>query len=136
MAASHPYFHLEQFWERAYISSNSTVRVPAGLIFTTRNACAPHRCGSAMNLHQMIRDLRERQKQLEFVIAELEALERIRSGQPGYAVPALRQRGRKFMNAQERREVSERMKRYWSARKAQESTGKKSRVGLGLANVS
>ena len=135
MAAYQPYFHLEQFWERAYISSNSTV-VSAGLIFTLRNACALHPCGSAMNLHQMIRDLRERQKQLEFVIAELEALERIRSGQPGYAVPALRRRGRKFMNAQERRDVSERMKQYWSARKAQESTGKKSRGGLGLANVS
>jgi len=84
----------------------------------------------------MIRDLRERQKQLEFVIAELEELERIRSRQPGYAAPALHRRGRKFMNAQERQDVSERMKRYWLARKAQESTGKKSRGGLGLANVS
>jgi hypothetical protein len=82
-----------------------------------------------MDLLQMIRELRERQKHLDRVIAALERLKRINSGRHGFAKPEPKRRGRKFMNARERREVSERMKRYWSSRKAQKSTGKKPESG-------
>jgi hypothetical protein len=82
-----------------------------------------------MDLLQMIHELRERQKHLARVITALERLQRTHSGAPAREKPQPR-RGRKFMSDQERREVSERMKKYWSARKARgNGNGQPKKVG-------
>jgi hypothetical protein len=77
----------------------------------------------------MIQELRERQKHLDRVIAVLEQLQNDRSARPDSTEQSSGRRGRKSMNDQERREVSERMRRYWSARKEQENSGKKPTLG-------
>jgi hypothetical protein len=70
-----------------------------------------------MDLEQIIRELRERLKYLDWVIAALEQLEMASPLQPMVAKSGIKRRGRRFMGPEERRQVSERMKRYWSARK-------------------
>ena len=69
-----------------------------------------------MDLHKAIQQLYAEKERLERVIASLEELQR-----GAGAVPALtesvRRRGRKFMDPKERQEVSERMKKYWAARR-------------------
>ena len=64
----------------------------------------------AMNLDETIGQLRAERARLEAVIAELEELN-TGNGQ------AHARRGRKSMDAAERREVSARMKRYWANRR-------------------
>ncbi len=59
-----------------------------------------------MNLQKSIDELREERRRIEQAIACLEAVE---SGRPAGAA-----RGRKGMGEDERREVSERMRRYWA----------------------
>jgi hypothetical protein len=78
-----------------------------------------------MRIDQMIRELRMQKRDLERAIELLETFERCSldprrykppsSGGIGLSPPG--RRGRKFMTLAERREVSERMKLYWSARK-------------------
>jgi hypothetical protein len=65
-----------------------------------------------MQLAEMIRELRREKQQLEQIIALFEDLQTIR------AVPNSRgSRGRRFMNTQERRKASKRMKEYWATRR-------------------
>jgi hypothetical protein len=56
--------------------------------------------------------LREEARRLDLVIASLETLERFEVG-----TQRLGRRGRKFMSAKERKEVSIRMKRYWAGQR-------------------
>jgi hypothetical protein len=67
-----------------------------------------------MDLNQTIRELYAEKEKLERVIAQLEALQR--DSLP-ISFPQGKRRGRKGMNATERREVSERMKEYWANRR-------------------
>ena len=64
-----------------------------------------------MDLNKAIRGLHEELEKLNQVIASLEQL------QSTGTLPAPPHRGRKSMNEQERRLVSERMKKYWAARR-------------------
>jgi hypothetical protein len=70
-----------------------------------------------MDLAKTIEELRREKQKLDRVIASLEEL------QAAVTVAPLRKerRGRKSMGAEERREVSERMKKYWAARLAKRS---------------
>jgi hypothetical protein len=69
-----------------------------------------------MDLYKAIQDLYAEKEKLERVIASLEELQRTAGELPEVPKPAKR-RGRKSMNAEERQEVSERMKRYWESRR-------------------
>jgi len=67
-----------------------------------------------MDLSKVIAKLYEEKTRLDRVIASLEQL-----GEDPFPVSInAPRRGRKFMSPQERREVSERMRRYWAGRKA------------------
>jgi hypothetical protein len=67
-----------------------------------------------MDLSKTIAELYEEKMRLDRVIASLEQL----GENPFPLSMAAPRRGRKFMNPEERREVSERMRRYWASRKA------------------
>ena len=67
-----------------------------------------------MDLSKTIAELYEEKTRLDRVIASLEQL-----GVDSFPVSiAATRRGRKFMSPEERREVSERMRKYWAERKA------------------
>jgi hypothetical protein len=69
-----------------------------------------------MDLRKTIQDLYAEKEKLERVIASLEELQRAAEANP--LVPGRsRRRGRKSMGAQERKDVSERMKKYWATRR-------------------
>lgn len=69
-----------------------------------------------MDLYKAIQDLYAEKEKLERVIASLEELQRTAGSVP--ALPkGVQRRGRKSMDAAERQEVSERMKRYWANRR-------------------
>jgi len=70
-----------------------------------------------MDLYKAIQELYAEKEKLERVIASLEELQRSAGDLPDLPRPGKR-RGRKSMNAQERQEVSERMKKYWESRRA------------------
>ncbi len=70
-----------------------------------------------MDFYKAIRELLEEKKRLDRLIAELEALEKAGDGTNGTA-PRSR-RGRKSMSEEEKLQVSERMRRYWEARRAE-----------------
>ncbi len=73
-----------------------------------------------MDLHKAIRELYEEKRRLEHAIASLEDLLKSGAGSgPGTAGGAgpRGRRGRKSMPPEERRKVSERMKRYWAQRR-------------------
>jgi hypothetical protein len=69
-----------------------------------------------MDLDKAIQELRLEKQKIERVIASLEEIQR-----GATVVPPLAQRvqcrGRKFMDPQERQEVSQRMKKYWASRR-------------------
>ena len=69
-----------------------------------------------MDLDKAIQELRLEKQKIERVIASLEELQGSAA-----VVPPLAQRvqcrGRKFMDPQERQEVSKRMKKYWAFRR-------------------
>jgi DNA invertase Pin-like site-specific DNA recombinase len=69
-----------------------------------------------MDLYRTIQDLYEEKEKLERVISSLEELQRT-AALAGAPLPPANRRGRKSMAPEERREVSERMKRYWDARR-------------------
>jgi hypothetical protein len=67
-----------------------------------------------MDLRKTIAELYQEKTRLDKVIASLEQL----AQEPALIPVHIHRRGRKFMSPQERRKVSERMRRYWAARKA------------------
>lgn len=70
-----------------------------------------------MDLYKAIQNLYAEKEKLEQVIASLEELQRSAGTMP--ALPhATKRRGRKSMSSQERKEVSDRMKKYWESRRA------------------
>ena len=75
-----------------------------------------------LNLKEIIACLLEEKKQLDTVIASLEALEKPPlSAEDDPQTPP--RRGRRFMSGEERQRVSERMKKYWLARGASDDGG-------------
>ena len=69
-----------------------------------------------MDLYRALQDLYAEKEKLERAIESLEQLQRAERGGPGVN-PTSKRRGRKSMSPEEREEVSERMKRYWAARR-------------------
>ncbi len=67
-----------------------------------------------MDFYVAIRDLRNELKRLDRLIAALEAMQ---NGEHQGDAVILPRRGRKNMSAEERQEVSARMKRYWASRR-------------------
>jgi hypothetical protein len=70
-----------------------------------------------MDLIKAIRELQDHKKHLDQAIATLESL------QNGEVVKIPGRRGRKEMSEDERKIVSERMTRYWAARRKQRDNG-------------
>ncbi len=70
-----------------------------------------------MNLQEIIQQLREEKARIERTLAALEEL----AGTAFQAPASTHRRGRKSMNAAERLEVSKRMKKYWAARRKNQS---------------
>lgn len=70
-----------------------------------------------MDLYKAIRALYDEKKRLDKLIESLEELHA--RGSRAERPAARSRRGRKKMSAAERLEVSERMKKYWAARRAQ-----------------
>ena len=68
-----------------------------------------------MDLYKAIRELHKEKQRLEQVIASLEDFLKVEGVKEAQA--AKRRRGRKSMGPRERLEVSERMKKYWAARR-------------------
>ena len=64
-----------------------------------------------MNLNRAIRELHEELERLNEVIAAMEQFQRTGT------LPELPRRGRKSMGEDERKVVSERMKKYWADRR-------------------
>jgi len=73
-----------------------------------------------MNLTKTIDDLYAEKVRLERVIASLEDLQRTASANRVLAPGRSKRRGRKSMGAEERQEVSDRMKRYWANRRGKQ----------------
>ena len=69
-----------------------------------------------MDLYKVIQELHQEKAKLERVITSLEELQRA-AGSNGDWLPSVKRRGRKSMPVEERAQVSERMKRYWAARR-------------------
>lgn len=70
-----------------------------------------------MDLYKAIQDLYAEKEKLERVIASLEDLQRAAGGGIPPAPKSEKRRGRKSMSADERQEVSARMKKYWASRR-------------------
>jgi hypothetical protein len=70
-----------------------------------------------MDLLKIIQDLSEEKAKLERVLAELEDLQRNAVQVP--ELPKPKRKGRKPMPPEERRDVSDRMKRYWARYRAE-----------------
>jgi hypothetical protein len=70
-----------------------------------------------MDLDKVIAKLQGERAKLDEIITALEQLKRTGADVPKEVIK--KRRGRKFMNEADRREVSERMKRYWAARRQQ-----------------
>jgi hypothetical protein len=68
-----------------------------------------------MDFYGAIRELLEEKKRLDRLIAALEDMESGKLPEAGDTTP--HKRGRKAMSVDERRIVSERMKRYWASRR-------------------
>ena len=69
-----------------------------------------------MDLQQTLQALYLERTRIDRVIAALEDLRHHDNGIP--AEHRVKHRGRKFMSAEERKDVSERMRRYWATRHA------------------
>jgi hypothetical protein len=72
------------------------------------------------DIYRIIRELVDERNKLDRIIASIE--EMILTGE----TPALNRRGRKSMDSAARKQVSERMKRYWAKRR---NEGKKTSEG-------
>lgn len=82
-----------------------------------------------MDLRKTIAELYEERVRLDRVIASLELLA---EEAPAVPVPFPR-RGRKFMSPQERRKVSERMRKYWAGRKSEQKPDNRQELGTASA---
>jgi hypothetical protein len=73
-----------------------------------------------MDLYRAIRELREEKRRVEEAIASLEELVKSAGGIRSLDLDTLarKRRGRRSMPPEERRDVSERMKKYWAGRRA------------------
>jgi len=72
-----------------------------------------------MDLYKAIRELYAEKSRLEEAIASLEELLEAKAATDSLNLDILRKRrGRKSMGPEERRLVSERMKKYWASRRA------------------
>ena len=83
-----------------------------------------------MDLYKAIRELVEERKRIDRIIASLEAM--LAKGKvPGQKVEIKpgKRRGRKSMGDEERKQVSERMARYWAAKRAEKEKGSASAGG-------
>ena len=72
-----------------------------------------------MDLDKIIARLQSERAKLEEIISSLEQLRRSARDVPKEVVK--KRRGRKFMSEEDRKEVSERMRRYWAARRNQKN---------------
>ena len=70
-----------------------------------------------MDLYKAIQDLYAEKEKLERVIASLEELQLAAGGGIPPKTKSGKPRGRKSMSAEERQEVSARMKKYWAGRR-------------------
>ena len=70
-----------------------------------------------MDLHRIIRDLREERELLDEAIRTLESMASVTD--VGAGQKAVRRRGRTGMTQEERSAVSRRMKKYWRARRSE-----------------
>ena len=68
-----------------------------------------------IDLRKVLKDLYTQREGLEHVITSLETLQQ--GSASGLHLQKKTKRGRKSMGAEERREVSERMRKYWVARR-------------------
>ncbi len=73
-----------------------------------------------MDLYEIIRELHDERKRLDRLIA---LLERRIAMESHSRTRRKSRRGRKFMGEEERKLVSERMRRYWAARRAAAESG-------------
>ncbi|MCL6506876.1 MAG: hypothetical protein K6T59_07610 [Bryobacteraceae bacterium] len=71
-----------------------------------------------MDLYRAIRELYEEKRRIEEAIASLEQLLASKSAAGVFDSLLKKRRGRKSMGPEERRMVSERMKKYWAQRRA------------------
>ena len=69
-----------------------------------------------MDLYKVIQDLYAEKEKLERVIASLEELQKTADAKAP-APKTVSRRGRKSMDSGERKQVSERMKKYWASRR-------------------
>lgn len=83
-----------------------------------------------MDLYKAIQDLYAEKEKLERVIASLEELQRAAGGGIPPQPSSGKRRGRKSMGAEERQEVSERMKKYWAKRRVEPGEEVDSDAGL------
>ena len=67
------------------------------------------------DLYRIIRELVDERDKLDRIITSLEQM--ILSGEASGPTPKLKRRGRKSMDSAARKQVSERMKRYWAKRR-------------------
>ena len=67
------------------------------------------------DLYRIIRELVDERDKLDRIITSIEQM--ILSGET--SEPALKRRGRKSMDSAARKQVSERMKRYWAKRRSE-----------------
>jgi hypothetical protein len=72
-----------------------------------------------MDIVKLICELREELARIDSVIAALERFARGVSETGGGSTPAKSRRGRKSMPEEERKMVSERMRKYWEKRRKQ-----------------
>jgi hypothetical protein len=76
---------------------------------------------SAVDLHKTIRDLLDERNRLDAIITRLERTQAIEAAKTVSAPP--KRRGRKNMPEEERRVVSERMRKYWAQRRKTMTAG-------------
>ena len=74
-----------------------------------------------MNLSRAIQELHAERKRIVELIQAVEAVQEHYTSQPTRE-KRVRRRGRKSMGQAERQQVSERMKRYWAARRDSEAS--------------
>jgi hypothetical protein len=72
-----------------------------------------------MDIVKLIRELREELARIDSVIAALERLASLGEGTTGAGSETKSRRGRKSMPEEERKMVSERMRKYWEKRRKQ-----------------
>jgi hypothetical protein len=75
-----------------------------------------------VDFSKAIRELYAEKEKIEQTILLLEELQRGTTGNSSAPAVAPKRRGRKLMGLEERKLVSERMRKYWAARRKQQGT--------------